>query len=100
VKHLTAPKSTLKKHENSIGYHRPREAKATGFIYIALESGEKQIGDSLTQLIPAEPRLKELIGYVLLHLLSCNLPKEATTKPLRCCMDLATKMEASASSTF
>jgi hypothetical protein len=65
VKNSTAPESTLKKHHNAIAYHgAAREAQAMGIICVAWESGNTQIGDLLTKLMPG-PRLKELIGYVL-----------------------------------
>ena len=64
VKNSTTPESTLKKRHNAIAYHRAREAQAAGIIRVAWESGETQIGDLLTKLMPG-PRLKELIGYVL-----------------------------------
>jgi hypothetical protein len=64
VKNSTAPESTLKKRHNAIAYHRAREAQAAGIIRVAWESGDTQIGDLLTKLMPG-PRLKELIGYVL-----------------------------------
>jgi hypothetical protein len=64
VKNSTAPESQLKKRHNAIAYHRAREAQAAGFIRVAWESGDTQIGDLLTKLMPG-PRLKELIGYVL-----------------------------------
>jgi hypothetical protein len=64
VKNSTVPESTLKKRHNAIAYHRAREAQAAGIIRVAWESGDTQIGDLLTKLMPG-PRLKELIGYVL-----------------------------------
>jgi hypothetical protein len=64
VKNTTAPESVLKKHHNAIAYHRAREAQAAGFIRVAWESGETNIADLLTKLMPG-PRLKDLIGYVL-----------------------------------
>jgi hypothetical protein len=64
VKNTTAPESVLKKRHNAIAYHRAREAQAAGFIRVAWESGETNIADLLTKLMPG-PRLKELIGYVL-----------------------------------
>jgi len=64
VKNSTVPESVLKKRHNAIAYHRAREAQAAGIIRVAWESGETQIGDLLTKLMPG-PRLKELIGYVL-----------------------------------
>jgi hypothetical protein len=64
VKNSTAPESTLKKRHNAIAYHRAREAQAAGIIRVAWESGDTQIGDLLTKLMPG-PRLKDLIGYVL-----------------------------------
>ena len=64
VKNSTAPESTLKKHHNAIAYHCAREAQAAGIIRVAWESGDTQIGDLLTKLMPG-PRLRELVGYVL-----------------------------------
>jgi hypothetical protein len=64
IKNLTAPESTLKKRHNAIAYHRAREALAAGFIRLAWESGDTQIGDLLTKLMPG-PWLRELVGYVL-----------------------------------
>jgi hypothetical protein len=64
VKNSTAPESMLKKRHNAIAYHRAREAQAAGIIQVAWESGDTQIGDLLTKLMPG-PRLKDLIGYVL-----------------------------------
>ena len=40
------------------------KAQAAGIIRVAWESGDTQIGDLLTKLMPG-PRLKDLIGYVL-----------------------------------
>ena len=64
VKNSTAPESTLKKHHNAIAYHHAREAQAAGIISVAWESGDTQISDLLTKLMPG-PRLRELVGYVL-----------------------------------
>jgi len=64
VKNSTTPESTLKKRHNAIAYHRAREAQAANIIRVAWESGDTQIADLLTKLMPG-PRLKELIGYVL-----------------------------------
>lgn len=64
VKNSTAPESTLKKRHNAIAYHRAREAQAANIIRVAWESGDTQIADLLTKLLPG-PRLKELVGYVL-----------------------------------
>jgi hypothetical protein len=64
VKKTTAPESVLKKRHNAIAYHHAREAQAAGFIRVAWESGETNIADLLTKLMPG-PRLKDLIGYVL-----------------------------------
>jgi hypothetical protein len=64
IMNLTAPESTLKKCHNDIAYHRAREAQAAGIICVAWESGNMQIGDLLTKLMPGS-REKELIGYVL-----------------------------------
>lgn len=64
VKNTTAPELVLKKWHNAIAYHRAREAQAAGFIRVAWESGDTQIADLLTKLMPG-PRLKELVGYVL-----------------------------------
>jgi hypothetical protein len=64
VKNSTAPESQLKKWHNAIAYHRAREAQAVKIICIAWESGDTQIADLLTKLMPG-PRLKELVGYVL-----------------------------------
>jgi hypothetical protein len=64
VKNSTTPESTLKKHHNAITYHRAREAQAANIICVAWESGDTQIADLLTKLMPG-PRLKDLIGYLL-----------------------------------
>jgi hypothetical protein len=64
MKNMTAPESVLKKRHNAIAYHRAREAQAAGFIRVARESGDTNIADLLTKLMPG-PRLKDLIGYVL-----------------------------------
>ena len=64
VKNSTAQETMLKKRHNAITYHRAREAQAAGIIRVAWESGDTQIGDLLTKLMPG-PRLKDLIGYVL-----------------------------------
>ena len=64
VKNSTTPESTLKKRHNAIAYHRARKAQAANIIRVAWESGDTQIADLLTKLMPG-PRLKELIGYVL-----------------------------------
>ena len=64
VKNSTTPESTLKKRHNAIAYHCAREAQAANIIHVAWESGDTQIADLLTKLMPG-PRLKDLIGYVL-----------------------------------
>jgi hypothetical protein len=52
VKNTTAPESVLKKHHNAIAHHRAREAQAAGFIRVTWESGETNIADLLTKLMP------------------------------------------------
>jgi hypothetical protein len=64
VENSTTPESTLKKRHNAVAYHRAREAQAANIIRVAWESGDTQIADLLTKLMPG-PRLKDLIGYVL-----------------------------------
>ena len=64
VKNSMAPESQLKKRHNAIAYHCAREAQVAKIIRIAWESGDTQIADLLTKLMPG-PRLKELVGYVL-----------------------------------
>ena len=63
-KNLTRPESVLKKKHNAIAYHRTREAQAAGILRIAWESGNFNIADILTKLLPG-PKLRELIGQVL-----------------------------------
>jgi hypothetical protein len=67
VKNLTSLELTFKKCHNAIPPQTAREAQAAGFICIDWQSGEMQIGDLLTKLMPG-PRLNELIGYVLCYL--------------------------------
>jgi hypothetical protein len=64
VKTSTTPESTLKKRHNAIAYHQAWDAQAANIICIAWESGDTQIADLLTKLMPG-PRLKELVAYVL-----------------------------------
>jgi hypothetical protein len=52
VKNMTGPESVLKKCHNAIAYHHAREAQAAGFIRVAWESGETNIADLLTKLMP------------------------------------------------
>jgi hypothetical protein len=63
-KNSTFPESVIKKKHNSIAYHRTREAQASGTIRVAWESGETNIADLLTKLLPG-PRLRDLIRMVL-----------------------------------
>jgi hypothetical protein len=63
-KNSTFPESVIKKKHNSIAYHRTREAQAAGTVRVAWESGETNIADILTKLLPG-PRLRELIRMVL-----------------------------------
>jgi hypothetical protein len=58
------PESTLKKKHNAIAYHRTREAQAAGMIWVAWESGETNLSDILTKLLPG-PRLRTLSRRIL-----------------------------------
>ena len=64
VTNTTKPESTLKKRHNAIAYHRCREAQAAGIVRIAHESGETNIADLFTKLLPG-PRLRCLAAMVL-----------------------------------
>jgi hypothetical protein len=63
-KNSTVPESTLKKKHNAIAYHRTREAQAAGIIRIAWESGDTNIADLLTKLLP-RPRMHELSKCIM-----------------------------------
>ena len=63
-KNSTKPKSTLKKKNNAIAYHRTREAAAAGIIRIAWEDGRFNLADVLTKLMAA-PKMKQLVGCIL-----------------------------------
>jgi hypothetical protein len=63
-KNSTFPESVIKKKHNAIAYHRTREAQASGTVRIAWESGETNVADVLTKLLPG-PRLRDLIRLIL-----------------------------------
>ena len=63
-KNSTVPESTIKKKHCSIAYHRTREAIAAGIVRIAWESGETNLADILTKLMP-RPRLQALASRIL-----------------------------------
>ena len=63
-KNATVPESTLKKKHCAIAYHRTREAIAAGIVRIAWESGDTNLADLLTKLMP-RPRLHELAKRIL-----------------------------------
>jgi hypothetical protein len=63
-KNSTVPESTLKKKHNAIAYHRTREALAAGIVRIAWETGETNLADLLTKLLPG-PRLRTLAQRIL-----------------------------------
>jgi hypothetical protein len=63
-KNAAFPESTLKKKHNAIAYHRTREAQASGTIRVAWESGETNLSDILTKLLPG-PRLRLLSRQLL-----------------------------------
>jgi Reverse transcriptase (RNA-dependent DNA polymerase) len=63
-KNCSYPESTLKKKHNAIAYHRTREAQASNTIRVAWESGETNLSDILTKLLPG-PRLRELSRQLL-----------------------------------
>ena len=63
-KNATLPESTLKKKHCAIAYHRTREAIAAGIIRVAWESGETNLADILTKLMP-RPRLHEIAKRIL-----------------------------------
>jgi len=63
-KNTTRPESVLKKKHNAIAYHCTREAQAAGIVQIAWESGQYNIADILTKLLPG-PKLRGLIGHIL-----------------------------------
>jgi hypothetical protein len=63
-KNSTFPKPVFKKKHNSIAYHRTREAQAAGTVRIAWESGETNVADILTKLLPGL-RLRDLIRLIL-----------------------------------
>ena len=63
-KNSTFPESVIKKKHNSIAYHRTREAQAAGTVRIAWESGDTNVADVLTKLLPG-PRLRDLIRLIL-----------------------------------
>jgi hypothetical protein len=58
-KNCSYPDSTLKNKYNAIAYHRTREAQASKTIRVAWETGETNLSDILTKLLPG-PRLREL----------------------------------------
>jgi hypothetical protein len=64
VRKSTAPESTLEKKHNAIAYHRTQETLAAEIVKIAKESGETNIADILTKLMPG-PHLRKLASYIL-----------------------------------
>jgi hypothetical protein len=63
-KNCALPESTLKTKHNAIAYHKTREAQDSGTIRVAWESGETNLSDILTKLLPG-PRLRELSRKLL-----------------------------------
>lgn len=63
-KNATIPESPLKKKHNAIAYRRTREAQASGIVRIAWESGDINLADLLTKLLP-RPRLHKLTRRIL-----------------------------------
>lgn len=64
VKSASNPEATLKKHHNSIIFHRCREAIASQTIWVAKEDGRTNLADVLTKLLLG-PTLKELVLRIL-----------------------------------
>jgi hypothetical protein len=64
VKSSTRPESTLKKKHISICYHKVRESQAGGSTRVAWESGETNLSDILTKIVPG-PRLRNLVRQIL-----------------------------------
>jgi hypothetical protein len=60
----TKPESVCNKKHNSIAYHRTREAQAAETVRLAWESGDTNVADLFTKLLPG-PRLQTLSSMVL-----------------------------------
>jgi hypothetical protein len=60
----TKPKSTLKKKQNAIAYHRVREAVAAGTIQVVWEPMDSNIADMLTKCL-AGPALIVPLGIMV-----------------------------------
>jgi hypothetical protein len=63
-KNCSYPESTLKKKHNAIAYHCTHKAQASKTIRVVWETGETNLSDILTKLLPG-PRLRELSRQIL-----------------------------------
>jgi hypothetical protein len=63
-KNASRPESVCNKKHNSIAYHRTREAQAAETVCVAWESGEINLSDVFTKLLPG-PRLYDLTNRIL-----------------------------------
>jgi hypothetical protein len=64
VYNSTLPESMLTKKQNSICYHRVREAAAAEIIRVAKEDSTTNLADALTKPLPKESR-KCLFGRIM-----------------------------------
>ena len=63
-KNSAFPESIIKKKHNSIAYHKTRESQAAKATRIAWISGDDNLSDVLTKLLPG-PRLRNLVRQFL-----------------------------------
>ena len=63
-KNVTRAKSPLRKKHCGISYHKAREAIAASTIRVANKAGSINLSNLLTMLL-AEPKLRELSGFVM-----------------------------------
>jgi hypothetical protein len=63
-KNALRPESVCNKKHNSIAYHRTREAQAAETVRVAWESGELNLSDLFTKLLPG-PRFHDLMNRIL-----------------------------------
>jgi hypothetical protein len=63
-KSVLRPESVCNKKHNSIAYHHAREAQAAGTVRVAWESGELNLSNLFTKLLPG-PSLHDLTNRIL-----------------------------------
>jgi hypothetical protein len=71
-KNASRPESMCNKKLNSIAYHHTREAQAAETVHMAWESGESNLSDLFTKLLPG-PHLHDLYEQDPLLRVDCYL---------------------------